>query len=61
MNRIYKISEGRPMTKTLTATEIRKLPKAERDLILKQQFLLGGKLYSENPDSIIPASQKIHD
>ena len=61
MNRIYKTGDTKHPAVTLTATEIRKLPKAERDRILKEQFILGGKIYSENPDSIVPASQKIHD
>jgi hypothetical protein len=61
MNKHYKNTWEKPTTHVLTATEIRKLPKAERDRILKQQFILGGKLYSENPDSIIPASHRVHD
>jgi hypothetical protein len=61
MSRTYITVDTKLSERTLTATEIRKLPKAERDRILKDQFILGGKMYSENTDSIIPVSQKIHD
>jgi hypothetical protein len=60
MSRTYKTVDTKLSERNLTATEIRKLPKAERDRILKEQFILGGKMYSENPDSIITASPKIH-
>jgi hypothetical protein len=61
MEKLYKTEEAKSKTGVLTASEIRKLPKAERERILKAQFELGGKLYAQDPDSIIPASQKIHD
>jgi hypothetical protein len=59
MGRIYKTDEAKSIKQGLTASEIRKLPKAERDRILEEQFKLGGQLYIEDPDSIIQASQRI--
>ncbi len=61
MEKLYRTDKVRSIPRGLTATEIRKLPKRERDKVLREQFKLGGKLYAENPDAIIPASQHIHD
>lgn len=61
MNRHYKSEDPKTTHRRLTATELRKLPKAERERILEAQFKLGGKLYAEDPGSIIQASQRIHD
>ncbi|HET6402912.1 MAG TPA: hypothetical protein VFH95_16130 [Candidatus Kapabacteria bacterium] len=61
MERIYRSEKQPPTPRGLTAVEIRKLPKRERDKILQEQFKLGGRLYAEDPNSIIPASQRVHD
>ena len=61
MRKVYKRDETKVSTRGMTATEIRKLPKAEREQILEAQFKLGGHLYAEDRDSIIQASQHIHD
>ena len=59
MARIFKSDEKK--STPVTASELRKLPKAQRDKILEEQFKLGGKLYSEDPNSILPASHRVHD
>jgi hypothetical protein len=61
MERLYRTDKQQPVPRGLTASEIRKLPKRERNKILQEQFKLGGRLYAEDPDSIIPASQRVHD
>ena len=61
MGRIYRTDKIQSPPRVLTASEIRKLPKSERDHVLEKQFKLGGRLYSEHPDSIIPASHHVHD
>ena len=60
MARIYKTDKAKPV-RQITASDIRKLPKAEREKVLNEQFKLGGRLYSEDPDSIIQVSQRVHD
>lgn len=61
MARIYKSDDIKLRQRGLTASDIRKLPKAEREKVLREQFKLGGRLYSEDPDSIVQASQRVHD
>ena len=45
----------------LTATEIRRLPKAERDWIMNQQFRKAKEFYAENPGIVIEARQGVID
>jgi hypothetical protein len=61
MERLYKTDKPQIPPRTLTASEIRKLPKSEREKVLAAQFKLGGRLYSEHPESIIQASHHVHD
>ncbi len=61
MTRLYKTEKPQAPPRTLTASEIRKLSKSEREKVLAAQFKLGGKLYSEHPESIIQASHHVHD
>ena len=61
MERLYRSGKQQSIVRGLTASEIRKLPKRERSKVLEAQFKLGGKLYAEDPDSIIPASQRVHE
>jgi hypothetical protein len=61
MASVYRTDKPHTRPRILTASEIRKLPKSERDKLLEKQFKLGGRLYSEHPDSIIQASHHVHD
>jgi hypothetical protein len=60
MERAYRTDKPHA-PRVLTASEIRKLPKAERDKILEKQFKLGGRLYAEHPETIVQASHHVHD
>ena len=45
----------------LSATEIRRLPKSERDRILKAQFQRAKDYYAEHPGIVIPGTQDVVD
>jgi hypothetical protein len=45
----------------MTATEIRRLPKAERDRIMNQQFRKAKEYYAGNPGIVIEARQDVID
>jgi hypothetical protein len=57
----HKSDESRAVAKAVSASEIRKLPKEEREKVLEAQYKLGAKFYAEDPNSIIQATQHIHE
>jgi len=54
-----KIDRKKVTAPRLSATEIRRLPKAQREKILDEQFRMAKKYYAEHPGLLIDAGQPV--